>query len=239
MKFQIVGLVPVSSRPNQSNNILDMIQSLGGVSIATPIVSQSYYDSHVDEISRVYNGPDASINYLGLDTQYIVEFNDAETARNFIENESCEMKGALNYGCATEEHRFLLSSNNNNSLISSITSDRKEIAIFRAIGFQRKHILQVYLMYTLILAMTIVGGGVILSLVVGWASNLWLSGVLTDFLRATFSTLDSSIVANLFIPHVAEYFYFGGAVIIVSLLSALLPALIKSRQNIIDGLKFE
>ncbi len=271
LKFQIVGLVPVSSRSNQSNDILGMVQSLGGVSIATPIVSQSYYDSHMDEIFRVYNGPDASINYLGLDTQYIIEFNDAETARNFIENESCEVKGALNYGCATEEHLFLLSSNNNNSLViedvfrtftqilviivlivlgvtvvfialmvvRSITSDRKEIAIFRAIGFQRTHILQVYLMYALTLAMIIVGGGIILSLVVGWALNPWLSGVLTDFLRATFFTLDPSIVANLFIPHVTEYLYLGGAVIVVSLLSALLPVLIKSRQNIIDGLKFE
>lgn len=271
LKFQIVGLIPVSSISRQSNDILGMIQSLGGVSIATPIISRSYYDGHVAELSEVYDEPDTSLDYLGIDTEYIIEFNDAKTAREFIDAESCEVKGAMNYGCATEEHRFLLTSDSNNSLViedisrtftqiliiialivlgitvifvalmvvRSITNDRKEIAIFRAIGFRRTHILQVYLMYALILATIIVGGGVILSLVAGFVLNPWLSGVLTEFLRATFFTLDSSIVANLFVPQIVEYLCLGGAIIGVSLLSALLPALIKSRQNIIDGLKFE
>lgn len=248
-----------------------MIQSLGGVSIATPIISRGYYDDHTTELSEVYDEPDTSLDYLGIDTDYIIEFNDAKTAREFIDAESCEFKGAMNYGCATEEHRFLLTSDSNNSLViedisrtftqiliiialivlgitvifvalmvvRSITNDRKEIAIFRAIGFRRTHILQVYLMYALILATIIVGGGVILSLVAGFVLNPWLSGVLTEFLRATFFTLDSSIVANLFVPQIVEYLCLGGAIIGVSLLSALLPALIKSRQNIIDGLKFE
>lgn len=271
LKFQIVGLIPVSSISRQSNDIISMIQSLGGVSIATPIISRSYYDNHITELSEVYDEPDTSLDYLGISTEYIIEFNDAKTAREFIDAESCEVKGAMNYGCATEEHRFLLTSDSNNSLViedisrtftqiliiialivlgitvifvalmvvRSITNDRKEIAIFRAIGFRRTHILQVYLMYALILATIIVGGGVILSLVAGFVLNPWLSGVLTEFLRATFFTLDSSIVANLFVPQIVEYLCLGGAIIGVSLLSALLPALIKSRQNIIDGLKFE
>lgn len=271
LKFQIVGLIPVSSISRQSNDIISMIQSLGGVSIVTPIISRGYYDDHTTELSEVYDEPDTSLDYLGIDTDYIIEFNDAKTAREFIDAESCEFKGAMNYGCATEEHRFLLTSDSNNSLViedisrtftqiliiivliilgitvifvalmvvRSITNDRKEIAIFRAIGFRRTHILQVYLMYALILATIIVGGGVILSLVAGFVLNPWLSGVLTEFLRATFFTLDSSIVANLFVPQIVEYLCLGGAIIGVSLLSALLPALIKSRQNIIDGLKFE
>ncbi len=271
LKFQIVGLIPVSSISRQSNDIISMIQSLGGVSIATPIISRGYYDDHTTELSEVYDEPDTSLDYLGIDTDYIIEFNDAKTAREFIDAESCEFKGAMNYGCATEEHRFLLTSDSNNSLViedisrtftqiliiivlivlgitvifvalmvvRSITNDRKEIAIFRAIGFRRTHILQVYLMYALILAAIIVGGSVILSLVAGFVLNPWLSGVLTEFLRATFFTLDSSIVANLFVPQIVEYLCLGGAIIGVSLLSALLSALIKSRQNIIDGLKFE
>lgn len=271
LKFQIVGLIPVSSISRQSNDILSMIQSLGGVSITTPIISQSYYDGHRAELSEVYNEPDASLDYLGINTQYIVEFNDAKTAREFINAESCELKGAMNYGCATEEHRFLLTSDSNNSLViedlsrtftqiliiivlivlgitvifvvlmvvRSISGDRKEVAIFRAIGFRRTHVLQVYLMYALTLAAIIVGGGAILSLIVGFALNPWLSGVLTEFLRATFFTLDSSITADLFVPQIVEYLYLGAAMILVSLLSAMLPALIKSRQNIIGGLKFE
>ncbi len=271
LKFQIIGLVPISSRSNQSNDIVSMIQSLGGVSIATPIISQGYYDSHVAEISKVYNEPDVSMSYLGLDTQYIIEFDDAATARKFIDAESCEIKGTLSSGCATKEHPFLLSSDNNNSLViediscaftqlliiivlvvlgitvvfmalmvvRSITNDRKEIAIFRAIGFRRVHILQIYLMYALIMATIIISGGVTLSLVAGFILNPWMSEVLTNFLKATFFTLDVSITANLFMPHAVEYLCLIGIVLGVSLVSALLPTLIKSRQNIIDGLKFE
>lgn len=271
LKFQIVGLVPVSSKTGNSNDIFSMIQSLGGVSIATPLVSQKYYDEHVAELAGVFQKSDVSIDYLGMSTEYIIEFNDAETARKFINEQSCEIKGSLNYGCATEEHLFLLSADNNNSLviedisrtfmwvlmimiiavlaitiifialmvIRSITNDRKEIAIFRAIGFRRIQILQIYLMYALILAGIIACGSIVLSLVVGYVLNPWISGEMTSFFRATFFTLDSDIRANIFMPNVLYYLTLGGAIIGVSLISALLPSLIKSRQNIIDGLKFE
>lgn len=271
LKFQIVGLVPVSNNTNQSNDILGMIESLGGVSIATPLVSEEYYNEHEAELGEVFKKSDTSIDYLGMGTQYIVEFDDAETARRFIAEQSCETKGALNYGCATEEHLFLLSADNNNSLViedisrtfvqvlaimiivvlavtvifmalmvvRSITNDRKEIAIFRAIGFRKIHILQVYLMYALILAGMIVAGAVVLSLVVGYALNPIVSGEVTNFFRATFFTLDSAMQANIFMPGVVNYVWLSGAVIIASLASALLPTMVKSRQNIIDGLKFE
>jgi len=271
LKFQIVGLVPVSNNTNQSNDILGMIESLGGVSIATPLVSEEYYNEHKAELSEVFEKSDASIDYLGMGTQYIVEFDDAETARHFIAEQSCETKGALNYGCATEEHLFLLSADSNNSLviedisrtfmqmlaimiiavliitaifmalmvIRSITNDRKEIAIFRAIGFRKVHILQVYLMYALILGVIIVSGAVVLSLVVGYTLNPIVSGEVTNFLRATFSTLDPTMQADIFMPSAVNYVWLSGAVIAASLVSTLLPTIIKSRQNIISGLKFE
>lgn len=271
LKFQIIGLVPISNNTNQSNDIMGMIESLGGVSITTPLVGREYYGEHEVELAEVFKAPDASLDYLGLGTQYIVEFGDAETARRFIDEQSCQLKGVANYGCATEEHLFLLSADNNNSLViedisrtfvqmlviavavvlaatvvfvalmvvRSVTSDRKEIAIFRAIGFRRVHILQVYLTYALILAGVIVGGAVVLSLVVGYALNPMISSEITSFFRATFFTLDSSMKADIFIPSALNYLCLGGAVIAVSLVSALLPLLVKSRQNIIDGLKFE
>lgn len=271
LTFQIVGLVPVSSKDGNSNDIFSMIQSLGGVSIATPLVSQKYYDEHEAELAEVFKQPDVSIDYLGMSTEYIIEFNDAETARKFINEQSCEIKGALNYGCATEEHLFLLSADNNNSLviedisrtfmwvlmlmimvvlaitiifmalmvIRSITNDCKEIAIFRAIGFRRIQILQVYLMYALILAGIIVCSSIVLSLTIGYALNPWFSGEMTSFFRATFFTLNSNIKANIFIPGTLNYLALSGAIISISLVSALLPSLIKTRQNIIDGLKFE
>ena len=82
-------------------------------------------------------------------------------------------------------------------------------------------------------------GAVVLSLVVGYALNPIVSGEVTNFFRATFFTLDSAMQANIFMPGVVNYVWLSGAVIIVSLASALLPTMVKSRQNIIDGLKFE
>lgn len=271
LKFQIIGLVPISNKMNQSNDIMGMIESLGGVSIATPLVSQKYYDEHKTEFTEIFKEPDISMDYLGMSTEYIVEFNDAETARRFIDEQSCQMKGSLNYGCATEEHLFLLSADNNNSLviedisqtfvwilavmvfvvlvvtmifmvlmvIRSITNDRKEIAIFRAIGFRRLHILQIYLVYALILASMIVCGAIALSLVVGYGLNHVVSNEATSFFRATFLTLDPEIKADIFLPSILNYVVLCGMVIVASLASTWLPTLIKTRQNIIDGLKFE
>lgn len=271
LKFQIIGLIPTATDSGHTNDIFSMIQSLGGVSIATPLISQSYYDAHAEDLSNVFIEPDVSMSYLGLDTQYIIEFDNANTARSFINEQSCQVKGSITYGCATAEHLFLLSADNNNSLIiedishmfskfliiivlivliitviffalmviRSITNDRKEIAIFRAIGFRRPHILQIYLFYSLVLSGIVITGASILSLTVGFALSPWLSDELTNFLRATFLTLNPSITASLFTPHLPDYLYLNSALIIVSLCSTLVPTLLKSRQSIIDGLKFE
>ena len=84
LKFQIIGLIPTATDSGHTNDIFSMIQSLGGVSIATPLISQSYYDAHAEDLSNVFIEPDVSMSYLGLDTQYIIEFDNANTARGFI-----------------------------------------------------------------------------------------------------------------------------------------------------------
>ena len=84
-------------------------------------------------------------------------------------------------------------------MVRSIASDRKEIAIFRAIGFRRSHILQVYLAYALLLTAIIIAGALIIAFLLGSLLNPWLSSWLTDFLRATFLTT-APLSAQLFAP---------------------------------------
>lgn len=271
VKFQIVGLVPTGTNQSNATDLFGMIRALGRISIATPLVSQSYYDSHEAELSTVFAKPDVSLSYLGLDVRYIIEFADASTARSFINEQSCQPRGSLSSGCATAEHRFLLSADNNSSLtiedisrtfaqvltavvlvlcviavvfvammiLRSITSDRKEIAIFRAIGFRQSHIIQIYLVYAIMLSVFASFGAIALSLLVGCTFNPWVSSELTSFLRATFLTLDTSITAQVFLPNVLDYLYITGIILAISLASALVSTLARARQNIIDGLRFE
>lgn len=271
VKFQVVGVIPTSDISTGGNDIISMIQSLGGVSLTTPLVAQDYYDAHQAELAQIYGGNDANLDYLGLGTNYIVEFADADTAREFIANESCTPQGTLNNGCATPEHLFYLTASVNNSLlvedlsqslgqvllvttvvvlvvtvvlvalmvVRSIASDRKEIAIFRAIGFTRGWILQIYLTYALIMALMIVAGAVVVALVVGLAFNPWLSGALTEFLSATFSTTNAELAANVFTPQPLVWLALCGGVIGVSLVSGLLAIALKNHAKIIDGLRYE
>lgn len=271
VKYQIVGVIPTSDLALNGNDIVSMVQSLGGVSLTTPLLAEDYFTAHRAEISQIYSSIDANLDYLGFSEHFIVEFADADTARAFIENESCQPQGSLNNGCATPEHLFYLTASSNNSLlvedlsrnlqqillvttvvllvvtivlmalmvVRSIASDRKEIAIFRAIGFTRGWILQIYLTYALIMALMIVAGAVVVALVVGLAFNPWLSGALTEFLSATFSTTNAELAANVFTPQPLVWLALCGGVIGVSLVSGLLAIALKNHAKIIDGLRYE
>lgn len=271
VKYQIVGVVPTSDLTLSGNDIMSMVQSLGGVSLVTPLIAQDYFDAHQAELGQIYDDIDANLDYFGLAENFIVEFADANTARAFIENESCQLRGGLNGGCATSEHLFYLTAGSNNSLlvedlsrnlqqillvttvvllvvttvlmalmvVRSVAGDRKEIAIFRAIGFTRGRILQIYLTYALIMALMIVVGAVILALGVGLALDPWLAGALTEFFQATFATIDPSLTAHLFMPQSLVWLALCGGLTLASLLSALLATTLKNHNQIIDGLRFE
>lgn len=271
VKYQIVGVIPTSDLALSGNDIVSMVQSLGGVSLVTPLIAQDYFDAHQAELSQIYDDIDTNLDYFGLAENFIVEFTDANTARAFIENESCQLQGGLNNGCATPEHLFYLTASSNNSLlvedlsrnlqqillvttvvllvvttalmalmvVRSVAGDRKEIAIFRAIGFTRGRILQIYLTYALIMALMIVVGAVVLALVVGLVLDPWLSGVLTEFLRATFATVNPDLSAHLFAPQPLVWLALAGGLTLASLLSALLATALKNHNQIIDSLRFE
>lgn len=117
IKFQIVGLIPTTSTPNTSKDILEMIESLGNIKLATPLLSRDYYHQHQTEIESIFQTPNNSLDYYGINQQYIIEFADADQARTFIEQESCELHGTINNGCATTDKLFYLSADNNNSLV--------------------------------------------------------------------------------------------------------------------------
>ena len=270
LRFQIVGLIPTDAQSASANDLLGTIQSLGGVSIVTPLISTSYYDAHAADLAAVYTEPDLSLSYLGLDRQYLIEFPSADAARRFIDEQSCQPRGDLSQGCATPDHLFLLTSDNNHSLVisdlsqtfttaiiiavaavliitvvlvaltvvRSIASDRKEIAIFRAIGFRRSHILQVYLAYALLLTAIIIVGALLVAFLLGGLLDPWLSSWLTDFLRATFLTT-APLSAQLFAPDPLLCLLLCAPMLLVPLIVTLPAIVLKTRESIISGLKYE
>ena len=124
------------------------------------------------------------------------------------------------------------------TVVRSISSDRKEIAIFRAIGFRRGHILQVYLAYALLLTAIIIVGALFLAFLLGGLLDPLLSAQLTDFLRVTFLTT-ASLSAQLFTPDPLTYLLLCALMLLVPLLVTLPAIALKTRESIITGLKYE
>lgn len=270
VNFKVIGIIPDIRQTTHSTDILAMIQSLGGINLATPLISRDYYEAHLTELSQIFHPP-STTDYLGTSESFLIEFKDANTATRFINEQSCTLKGSINNGCATEDKPFYLTADNNHSLIinniietltsiimiailmifvltiilmtvsimRSISSDRKEIAIFKATGFQRTQIITIYLTYTCLITSFIILVSIILTLILGLILNPWLSSLLTTFLQASFFNLDNTIRAQLFEPQLANCLLTSLALLLVSLTAALLPTILKTKQSIIAGLKYE
>ena len=258
-----------SSSSISKQNLAELFKSLGGISLTLPIIPRDYYTIHQSELDAIAVSPEDEFDYYGGSYEhFIVEFNDAATASSFIAQEGCQntsgncldqnkpfaISEQINNSIIINDISQLLTQiilwailivmlflilSIGKTIARSIASDRREIAIFRAIGLSRKDIALVYLSYSFILAGIIIVLAITLSLIIGFAINPSLSNTATDFLRATFFNIKDPLTANLFAPQPLYILAVALITVFFALLSALPPIFINSRRNIVDGLKYE
>ena len=91
---------------------------------------------------------------------------------------------------------------------------------------------------SMLLTAIIIVGALLVALLLGSLLDPWLSSWLTDFLRATFLTT-APLSAQLFAPDPLLYLLLCALMLLVPLLVTLPAIVLKTRESIISGLKYE
>jgi len=197
---------------------------------------------------------------------YAVEFPDRETADRFIEENTCLQTNTgcsteerpfamahLNPNAALLDQIVTQTSNASRLLmlvgtglvvlfaliiiILLLINDRREIAIFRAIGYKRSEIMQIYLAFAAILATIIIVG----ALVIGSVAGLVLNLVFYDTISITLRTIFSAPDANVILP-IWNWVVVGQIVLIgygAVLVGGIVPIFLNSRASIISAIRAE
>ncbi|MDR2336737.1 MAG: ABC transporter permease [Candidatus Nomurabacteria bacterium] len=118
-----------------------------------------------------------------------------------------------------------------------ISSNRKEIAVFRAIGFTRLGIIAIYQTYAVMLALAIAILATGISMTVSWILSNIYSGVLTSELRALFSSLDYAKSVVLFQPNPLDFVTFFVLIVILAIFCCSVPAFFAIQRNPIKDLR--
>jgi ABC-type antimicrobial peptide transport system permease subunit len=122
-------------------------------------------------------------------------------------------------------------------IILLLVNDRREIAIFRAIGYKRSEIMQIYLTFAALLATIIVVGAVAIGSIAGFTLNLVFYDTISAALRTMFNAPDANVILSVWdwstVGQVVAIGY--GAVLIGS----ILPIFLNSRTSIISAIRAE
>ncbi|MCL2371528.1 ABC transporter permease [Candidatus Saccharibacteria bacterium] len=199
-------------------------------------------------------------------THFMVEFPDRESADRFIASHSCGHDNHVcsthekpfllthfNKNAALLDNVLNQTSNASNlvmlvgtgvvALVSLIivmlllAHDRREVAIFRAIGYKRSEIMQVYLTFTFILATLIVVGAIVVGVVAGIVISAVYYDIISVTLRTIFDAPDATILLSAWDWAVVGRVVAIGYVAVF--VGSVLPILINSRAKIISSIRAE
>ena len=199
--------------------------------------------------------------------QFFAEFDNSEAARSFIKNESCqiEMSGCMpstkwfmlsafgSNSIAIDEVKhgvgvFIIWVTGIVTAIAALISGltigrtiadgRRETAVFRAIGFKRLDISQVYVTYMLMLCAWIIVFATVAGLGVAWLIHnyLWLDTTIQT--QLAFGVNDPSVRFS-YIGVSAQLIYAYMAVVLSGLIGMFLPLVRNIRRNPIRDMRDE
>ena len=274
--FEVVGVAPNTwSDMDQSFSmgIKDMVAAIlmtQSFRFAVPaeLYAQVPTKSTYDTIFVTDSLP-SGMAFTGLNTSYYAEFGNANDARAFAKEQSCQYDMFSN-GCMPKSKPFMLSPFGSNSIglddarkvtntvllwaigvvgllaaiIAGLTigrtiaDGRRETAVFRAMGFKRIDIGQIYTTYTLMLCLRIV----VFALMIGFGAAL-----LVNHFHWLDTTSEARLALNLHSDNV-EFSYIGLtpkllyaiiAVMLAGLLGMLVPLARNIRRNPIADMRDE
>jgi hypothetical protein len=120
-----------------------------------------------------------------------------------------------------------------------IIDSRRETAVFRAIGAKRRDIMAVYLLYSLIVALRIVGFSVALGLSIALVIQMFYSGQVTDYAKVTFGVFDQGETFSFIGLDLPQLMWLIASIIGISLLAVLPPLLRNVRRSPISDMRDE
>ncbi len=120
-----------------------------------------------------------------------------------------------------------------------IADSRRETAVFRAIGAKRLDIAQIYMTYTVFLALLIAAFAIITGYIISQVLQAKFSERLTVNALVAYNSQDLTKEVNLFAFVPRDILYLVGLVIIAGLVSAVLPLLSNLRRSPIKDMRDE
>jgi ABC-type antimicrobial peptide transport system permease subunit len=267
MTFVVVGLTPIDDSNEWKagrEGLWGMVRKLTGSSLSQiTVVPRSYIGTN-PKFEKLFAPPEKS-GKVSFGDSYVVEFGTRQEAVDFVAEKSNNGEQAT----AEKPFRIDFYGNNSvvldelfgtltrivlialgivilisilflsSTFVKIITTARKEIAVFRAIGFKKTDIVRIYQVYSLIFAFIIAVCAVALGLLAAFVISGIYSAPLASELMALFSIIDSEKTVSLFQPSIIDILVLPLIVPLTAIICSTFPALLAIRRNPIKDLREE
>ncbi len=118
-----------------------------------------------------------------------------------------------------------------------MTENRKEIAVYRAMGAKRHDITSIYLVYILLIALRVVVVSVVLGVTTAFSIDYFYGKVLTDTAVTVFGIIDDAPTASLFNIESSLFIVVVGSIFAVSLIASIQPLVRNVRRSPIRDMR--
>ena len=218
-------------------------------------------------LSELFNDYSKIKDIYGVSSGYLVEFNDAYTTERFVNEQSCKdsSKGCLDKSAPfylTYDNKSLILADISSItktivlivaiatvalaiattiiiILRSISSEKKEISIYKAIGFRRTHLVQVYFTQTLIVSTITIMLAIVIAILIGWLANAMFSNILAHELTSIFSIYNQTIKTNIFTVNIWPSIEVIALFISSTAIASIVTTTLSSNNNIVSGLRYE
>jgi ABC-type antimicrobial peptide transport system permease subunit len=266
--FKVIGVIPTGNeQDDNTTSLFGLIKDLGKIDISTPLIPKSYYMANQQALSELFNDYSKIKDIYGVSSGYLVEFNDAYTTERFVNEQSCKdsSKGCLDKSAPfylTYDNKSLILADISSItktivlivaiatvalaiattiiiILRSISSEKKEISIYKAIGFRRTHLVQVYFTQTLIVSVVTIILATIIAISIGWLANAMFSNILAHELTSIFSIYNQTIKTNIFTVNIWPSIEVIALFISSTAIASIVTTTLSSNNNIVSGLRYE
>lgn len=224
------------------------------------------YESLPDEwkIGDIQNDKLAPLQQANDDfAPRVLEFSTVEDARTFLDNETCprsESDCDKQFLASTYGSNYLILDEIGKLFnriagiafpavlglaaviiwftVSRIMAEnRKETAVYRAMGAKRKDVTAIYLTYVLLVALWIVFISLTLGIAVALATNYFYGQALTDTAATAFGIVDSAPQFSLFNINSPLLLSVVGSIVVISLIASVQPLIRNVRRSPIRDMR--
>ena len=120
-----------------------------------------------------------------------------------------------------------------------MAENRKETAVYRAMGAKRRDIAHIYVVYIMLIALRVVLVSAIVGIVIALAVDYSYGRVLTDTAAAAFGIVDRAPAVRLFNVDSPLLFVVVAAIVAISLVASMQPLVRNTMRNPIRDIRDE